>query len=47
MSKKYDTNVENGLGDNRGHRKADEKVDELEKLRRENKGLKRQLEEEK
>lgn len=43
--KKYDTNGENGLADKRGHRKKDDEVDELEKLRRENIRLKRQLEE--
>jgi len=31
--------------DKRGHHKTDEAVDELERLRRENKRLKRQLEE--
>ena len=35
-----------GLKDNRGRRKADEELSELEKLRRENLRLKRQLEEE-
>ena len=45
--KKYNESGEKGLADNRGHHKADEEVDELEKLRRENKRLKRQLEEEK
>ena len=43
--KKYDANGEEGLTDKRGHRKADEEVDELERLRRENIRLKRQLEE--
>lgn len=43
--KKYDANGEEGLTDKRGHHKADEEVDELERLRRENLRLKRQLEE--
>lgn len=43
--KKYDTNEEEGLTDRRGHHKADDEVDELERLRRENIRLKRQLEE--
>lgn len=43
--KKYDANGEEGLSDKRGHRKADGEVDELERLRRENLRLKRQLEE--
>jgi len=43
--KKYDDIGEEGLTDKRGRHKADEEVDELEKLRRENKRLKRQLEE--
>lgn len=43
--KKYDETGEEGLIDKRGRHKADEEVDELEKLRRENKRLKRQLEE--
>jgi transposase len=43
--KKYNMNGEDGLGDKRGRHKSDEEVDELEKLRRENKRLKRQLEE--
>lgn len=43
--KKYETNGEEGLTDKRGHHKTDEEVDELEKLRRENLRLKRQLEE--
>ncbi|CAM3055466.1 helix-turn-helix domain-containing protein [Hathewaya histolytica] len=42
---KYDAVGEEGLTDNRGRHKSDEEVDELEKLRRENKRLKRQLEE--
>lgn len=43
--KKYDAHGEEGLTDNRGHHKTDEEVDELERLRRENVRLKRQLEE--
>lgn len=43
--KKYDANGEDGLTDKRGHHKTDEEVDELERLRRENARLKRQLEE--
>ena len=43
--KKYDANGEKGLTDRRGHRKTDDEVDELERLRRENLRLKRQLEE--
>ena len=43
--KKFDTYGEAGLADKRGHRKKDDEVDELEHLRRENKRLKRQLEE--
>ena len=42
---KYEEQGEDGLTDKRGHHKTDEKVDELERLRRENKRLKRQLEE--
>ena len=38
-------NGEEGLTDKRGRHKTDEEVDELEKLRRENLRLKRQLEE--
>jgi transposase-like protein len=45
--KKYDSQGEEGLNDRRGQHKSDEEVDELERLRRENKRLKRQLEEEK
>lgn len=44
--KKYLSNGDKGLVDRRGHRKADEEVDELERLRRENLRLKRQLEDE-
>lgn len=43
--KKYDTNGEEGLLDKRGHHKTEDEVDELERLRRENIRLKRQLEE--
>ena len=43
--KKYDQVGEESLLDKRGQHKTDEEVDELEKLRRENKRLKQQLEE--
>ena len=43
--KKYDALGEEGLTDKRGCHKTDEEVDELERLRRENVRLKRQLEE--
>jgi len=43
--KKYDAKGEDGLVDRRGHHKSDDEVDELERLRRENARLKRQLEE--
>ena len=43
--KKYDANGEDGLTDRRGHRKTDDEVNELERLRRENLRLKRRLEE--
>ena len=43
--KKYLTEGEEGLADKRGHHKTDDEVDELERLRRENQRLKRQLEE--
>lgn len=43
--KKYDTKGEAGLTDKRGHHKTDDEVDELERLRRENLRLKRQIEE--
>lgn len=43
--KKYDTGGKNALSDKRGHHKTDDEVDELERLRRENIRLKRQLEE--
>lgn len=44
-TKKYLTAGEEGLVDKRGHHKTDDEVDELERLRRENIRLKRQLEE--
>lgn len=43
--KKYDAQGEKGLMDKRGHHKTDEEVDELERLRRENIRLRRQLQE--
>lgn len=43
--RKYDAAGEEGLSDCRGHHKSDNEVDELERLRRENLRLKRQLEE--
>ena len=43
--KKYDIDGEAGLTDKRGRHKTDEEVNELERLRRENARLKRQLEE--
>lgn len=43
--RKYDVNGEESLLDKRGHHKTDDEVDEVERLRRENKRLKRQLEE--
>ena len=43
--KKYLSHGEESLVDKRGRHKADEEVDELERLRRENLRLKRQLEE--
>ena len=43
--KKYDAQGEDGLTDRRGRHKTDEEVDELERLRRENIRLKRQLQE--
>ena len=43
--KKYLSNGDAGLLDKRGHHKTDDEVDELERLRRENVRLKRQLEE--
>ena len=44
--KKYLAAGEDGLADRRGHHKTDDEVDELERLRRENLRLKRQLEDE-
>ena len=43
--KKYDSNGDTGLIDKRGHHKKNYEVDELERLRRDNNRLKRQLEE--
>ena len=43
--RKYDADGENALVDRRGHHKTDDEVDELERLRRENLRLKRQLKE--
>lgn len=43
--KKYENTGEDGLSDRRGRHKTDDEVDELERLRRENLRLKRQLEE--
>ena len=43
--RKYDDGGEDALKDRRGQRKKDEDLDELERLRRENKNLKRKLEE--
>lgn len=43
--RKYDATGEEGLSDKRGRHKTDAEVDELERLRRENKRLKRQLKE--
>ena len=43
--KKYDSGGEEGLIDKRGHHKLEDELDELERLRRENVRLKRQLEE--
>ena len=43
--KKYDVQGEEGLTDKRGRHKTDDEVDELERLRRENIRLKRQLQE--
>ena len=42
---KYLADGEAGVLDKRGHHKTDDEVDELERLRRENLRLKRQLEE--
>ena len=43
--KKYREDGESGLEDKRGHHKSDEELSELERLRRENQRLKKQLEE--
>ena len=43
--KKYTAKGDAGLADRRGHHKTDDEVDELERLRRENLRLKRQLKE--
>ena len=43
--RKYDAVGEDGLSDKRAHHKTDDEIDELERLRRENLRLKRQLEE--
>ena len=43
--KKYRESGEEGLEDKRGHHKSDNELDELERLRRENQRLKKQLEE--
>jgi len=43
--RKFDVNGEDALIDKRGHHKTDDEVDELERLRRENLRLKRQLQE--
>lgn len=43
--RKYDVAGEYGLSDKRGRHKTDDEVDELERLRRENKRLNRQLKE--
>ena len=43
--KKYREKGQEGLEDKRGHHKSDDELDELERLRRENQRLKRQLEE--
>lgn len=43
--RKYKEAGEGGLVDRRGKHKTDDEVDELERLRRENRRLKRQLEE--
>ena len=44
--RKYDEKGGDGLIDKRGHHKSDDELSELERLRRENKRLKRKLEEE-
>lgn len=43
--RKYDANGEDALVDKRGHHKTDDEIDELDRLRRENLRLKRQLQE--
>lgn len=43
--RKFDANGEDALVDKRGHHKTDDELDELERLRRENLRLKRQLQE--
>ena len=43
--KKYDADGEEGLADKRGIHKSDDEIDEIERLKRENVRLKRQLEE--
>lgn len=43
--RKYVAYGETGLIDRRGHHKTDEEVNEMERLQRENRRLKRQLEE--
>jgi transposase-like protein len=43
--RKFDVNGEDALVDKRGHHKTDDEVDELERLRRENMRLKKQLQE--
>lgn len=43
--KKYEASGEEGLADRRGYHKADDEIDELERPRRENARLKRQMEE--
>ena len=45
MGKKYDADGEEGLADKRGIHKSDDEIDEIERLKRENVRLKRQLEE--
>lgn len=41
MGEKYDADGVDGLTDKRGRHKTDDEVDEIERLRRENKRLKR------
>lgn len=43
--KKYETSGEDGLLDNRGHHKTENELDEIEKLKRENMRLKKELKE--